>query len=246
MKILKNVYFITIVLLILVAIPASIIKKSFPINLILAPLFCLFFDYLFKKVILKNFSFSYSPLISGIIIASVAPFDLNITVLILACLIAMASKFFIRYKKHIFNPAAFGLFISLLMFNLGDEWWTSISYQIFNYPIILTPILLLASYKAKRILISLSFLISLAFFYYLFFSLNFFDIIFSLPYFLASVMITEPMTSPYDKRAQIFYGILTSSIFFIFQYFGFKLYFLLSLLLANFLYFLYRIRFKSS
>ena len=138
--------------------------------------------------------------------------------IIFASVWAMASKFiFAIHKKHIFNPAAFGIALSALVLNQSATWWAGGS-------IVLLPFVffggLLIVRKIRRFDLVASFSIvalvtilatsggnymtplTQALFYSPFF-------------FLAFVMLTEPLTMPPTRLADC--GMARSSDFFLLQ-----------------------------
>ncbi len=151
-----------------------------------------------------KFKFSKSACISGLIISELLAPHQGWFVYVFASLLAILSKHLIRIsKRHIFNPAGFGLFLSQVFFSSVLSWWAS-------SPIFLLIILgLFIVYKIRRWKLILSFLIPnslLLFSYALFRGMSLKESLFFInPYFLFFIL-TEPKTTPPDKKAQVFYG----------------------------------------
>ena len=245
----SSMYAVTIILLTFLAALASYTRQSFPIDLIIAVLTTSLLDLALQKFFLKKqISFPRSAIISGLIIGSVAPFSAPYFTIILAGILAMLSKFFIRMKNaHIFNPATFGLLISLAAFSVGDEWWGGENFLFAGYMIPVALILIISNYKAMKLKISLPFLAMFMILNIVAFGvsnytsspaiLNYFSLF---PFFFAFIMVSEPKTSPYGTRPQIVFGILVAILSFLLGFFGVNYTFLIALLIGNLSYFVYR------
>src|SRR3990167_7169267 len=131
----NNMYVWAIALLLLVAGLASKTLGILPTNLFAAIIVCAGLDVLLKKFYLKRseIKFPYSAVVTGIIIGSIISFNAPLLVILLASVVAILSKFFIRLKgMHIFNPATLGLLVALAIFSLADEWWAAIGFNAFG------------------------------------------------------------------------------------------------------------------
>ncbi|CAN5225818.1 hypothetical protein BH09PAT2_BH09PAT2_01280 [soil metagenome] len=128
-----------------------------------------------------------------------------------AAIIAMASKFILAIgKKHIFNPAAVALVITLYVLGESASWWVGTA--------VLAPFVLMSGFLNIRKLrfedLAWSFFMtfittSLAITLFkggdILNTLN--QIVFhSSLLFMGSIMVTEPLTLPPTKKLQIFYG----------------------------------------
>jgi len=131
---------------------------------------------------------------------------------------AMASKFiFAPFKKHIFNPAAFAVALTALTVNLAASWWVG---NIYMLPLVILGGFLLVR-KTQRFGLVLSFalaaIIAVAFSALLKGGNPFSDIwttfLYTPLFFLASVMLTEPLTTPPTRGLQIVYGALVGVLF---------------------------------
>jgi Na+-translocating ferredoxin:NAD+ oxidoreductase RnfD subunit len=245
-----SMYLWTIFLLSFLAVTVSYKYRLFPVNLLLAILATSTLDVIIKKFLLKrDFDFPFSAIITGIIIGSIAPFNSSPLVILLASVASIVSKFLIRIKGfHIFNPATFGLFVSLFTFNLGDQWWAAESFNLNGFFFNLTPLLVIANYKARRLYVAIPFLLTISILSYSTgfikpHSLAINDIassLFAFPYYFAFIMVSEPKTSPAKKNEQIIFGICVAILSFILTFYGVKYSLLIALLLGNFAYALYR------
>jgi len=166
-----------------------------------------------------------SSLITALILALMmgpVPVELKqTTVLALAGAVAVASKYLLALRRqHVFNPAAVGALFSALVFGQNATWWVG--------NVTLLPLLviggLLLSRKIGRLRLVVSFL-------GLFIAFNLFlglaqgvpvadalqSVLFVLGrtslVFFATVMFTEPMTSPKRLRWQLLYGAIVAFLY---------------------------------
>lgn len=125
--------------------------------------------------------------------------------------VAMASKYVLAiYKKHIFNPVAVALVIVGLLGSGAGLWWIGNVYMF--VPVALVGYLILR--KTRRFEMFLSFFVfSLVSISATSFSQGFeifesmkLAIISGPLIFFATVMLTEPLTTPPDKKNQMLYG----------------------------------------
>ena len=132
--------------------------------------------------------------------------------------IAMGSKYIFAIRgKHIFNPAGIAVVISGFMFEQGASWWIG--------TITMVPFVVFGGYflvrKIAREDMAFSFVfsvLSIGLSYALF---QEFDILTTLDQivlssgllFFATVMLTEPRTTPPTRRLRIIYGMITGSLF---------------------------------
>ncbi len=138
--------------------------------------------------------------------------------LVWAGVLAMASKYIVAYKgKHLFNPVAFAVALTYFSTNQSASWWI-------GDPMIL-PIVLMGGFlvvrKIGRFDLVLSFLISTIVFTAV--SLLFTGenpittfqnlFLYSPILFFASIILTEPLTTPPTRRLRIVYGILVGLMF---------------------------------
>jgi len=197
-----NVYNLLIFLLVIISFFGIIkfgIKETLP-QLIIAVITCGLIDSLIDYFEFRRFRVSKSSVITGFFIGLVLSIDQTWYV----PLFVMKKLF--NYNSHIFNPAIFGIFICLILFNTIDGWWGATNLIL----ILLLGILLL--YKFKRFHLTLTFLATY-FILSLVFGNNFFNLILdSTIYFFSIFMLTEPKTSPNSFRGRIIYGLLSGVI----------------------------------
>ncbi len=175
------------------------------IYFILTVSLAIFSDYSFvwaRKI--KPFFLS-AAIVSGLIIALLNSPRNSLMEMFFIVIIAIASKHFLKLNgRHIFNPAAFGLFFGSLLFKTPVAWW-----GISTSSIVMSVLLILTGYvsifRSRKLNIILSFFIIynvLAF--VLTRQLNIFD---PTVIFFTLVMLPEPMTSPNRPNLQVIFGV---------------------------------------
>ena len=171
-------------------------------------------DYVIVYIKSKKILFSTSAVISGLIIALILKPGVSWYIPIFAALIAIGSKHVIRIKgKHIFNPANFGLLLSMFVLRTYLFWWgSSIAWLV----LVLGGLI---AYRFKRFHLLISFLITQFVLLGTYSALNgepILNAILMANLFFVFVMLVEPKTSPRTRNGRIIYGVLTgifSSLF---------------------------------
>lgn len=258
-------YYVTIAVLLVVAVVESF-DRGFPLNLVVAVLTASVLDIAIKRLWLKSApTMPLSAIIAGLIVGSVS---VNAPVLgtFIATVLAILSKFVIRWKgSHIFNPAVFGVVITQVLNPAAHGGITHGSSQIVEgfgpgglaaVSMWLVPLLLFANYKARKLWVSMPYLIATALLFYFtglakLTSLNIQDIskfLEVLPYYFAFIIVSEPKTSPWIKKEQIIFGtgvaILSVLPLLIFGFYS-HIAALVALLLGNLIYAAYRLTTKG-
>lgn len=168
----------------------------------------------------KTWKLTSSSVITGLIVGYVLASDQVWWRFLVACVLAILSKHLIVFKKkHIFNPAAFGIFLTIVLFGAYTQWkGTYIWY-------ILIPGGIYFAQKIGKLKIVISYLLA---------SLTLFGtqailqkiplghILGYLSYFYIFVMIIEPKTSPVKPRGQIIFGAGIAVLIFILTELGTK------------------------
>lgn len=181
---------------------------------------CFTFNKLFSKVSNADTnveSFWISAFILFLILTPIASrSDFLVTFLI--SITAMASKYFLTFdKKHIFNPAGIACFLAGL-FGFGNTvWWVS---NLFLLPFVAILGLLVVR-KIRRFQLFFTFIASGVFSIILFNFLRGVNIENSLVrvfttwplMFFGTIMLTEPFTTPLNKRYRTVYAILIGFLF---------------------------------
>jgi len=208
---------------------SSIQNYSLFTQLAFAPILAATIDIVIDYVKEKKLILPSSAIISGLFIALILP-PASVTILFAAALIAILSKHIIKIKgRHIFNPAAFGIIVSSLIFGYAVSWWAAIS-------LLVIPFGLFVIYKQKKWRLALSFLIV----YFLLVmlsniaSLSAFTLLDTTAIFFAFFMLIEPMTSTYTKKGMLIQGVFVGILAFVLKAAVPVLdFFLLALLISN-------------
>lgn len=183
-------------------------------SIIIAVISAIAIESLMLFIKTKAFRITESSIISGLIIGYVLSGDNAPWIFILASASSILSKHFMRFnKRHLFNPAAFGIFLSIILFGADTEWKGTYLWYIF------LPFGLYFVYKIRKIeIISSYIVVSLALFAvpavlqgasplrYIFGYLS---------YFYIFVMVVEPKTSPSGFVGKVLFGIVLSVISFV-------------------------------
>lgn len=170
--------------------------------------FTIFFDLLFTYIRRRVLFLPLSALVTGLIIALVVDPNALWYQLAFICAVAVAAKNFVRLSgKHIFNPAGAGLFLGAVIFNVPISWWGA---SLLPFYILLLPGLI-SALQLRRFGSVLSFL--------LIYSLSSTFSLLTDPttIFFALVMLPEPMTSPFDLKKQVFYGVIVAAFTLVFS-----------------------------
>ncbi|HUY70455.1 MAG TPA: RnfABCDGE type electron transport complex subunit D [Candidatus Baltobacteraceae bacterium] len=164
-------------------------------------------DLILKRYTLRKFILPKSAIITGLLVALVISPGTQWYVLVMASVMAIASKHLLKVgSRNIFNPAAFGLLAVFMAFRVGDGWWASSS-------IIAVLVLgLLIAYRIKRLTVAVVFI---AVFEALFTLLNF-HLVAAHPLallnptvmFFAFLMLIEHKTSPLTLKSGIAYSVI--------------------------------------
>lgn len=181
--------------------------------------FTIFFDLLFTFIRRKTLFIPFAAIVTSLIIALLIDPAASWYQIGLISAIAMGSKNYIRISgRHIFNPAAMGLFLGGIILNLGVAWWgvsfqniSKLSIENLTFFFILLLPALVSAYRMRRSGSILSFIVLYA-------VLTSVSDLSLLPksllstllnpatLFFAIVMLPEPMTSPVNLKRQILYG----------------------------------------
>jgi len=157
-------------------------------------------------------------LILALIISPVAYTNYaGIGFIIFASAWAMASKFILAiHQKHLFNPAAFGVAFSAIVLNQGATWWVGGNLPLLPFVLIGG---LLITRKIHRFDLVWSFVIVALVTIVATSSGNSYltpitqTLLHSPFFFLALVMLTEPLTMPPTRLGRIFFGAIVGFFF---------------------------------
>ena len=146
------------------------------------------------------------------------PTLINVTFLLAASGLAMASKYILTIgRKHIFNPAAIAVALTALGPRQSASWWVGTTAML---PYVVIGGILLARRTHRGRMVT-SFFVTTLFatvVYTMFGGGNAFSaldktVMTSAMLFLGFVMLTEPMTTPPTARKQTWYAVLTGLLF---------------------------------
>ncbi len=166
----------------------------------------------------KVWKITESSIITGLIIGYVLSSDQAWWKFSAACALAILSKHLIVFKKkHIFNPAAFGIFLTLILFGASTQWKGTYAWYI------LLPFGIYFAQKIGKLNIIIGYLLA---FFVLFGTqaviqkIPLGHILGYLSYFYIFVMIIEPKTSPIKPSEKIIFGVGIAVLIFIFTEIG--------------------------
>jgi len=166
----------------------------------------------------KSIKITESSIITGMIIGYVLSSDEVWWKFTFAALLAISSKYLIVFKKkHIFNPAAFGIFLSTLILGAATQWNGTYIWYVF------VPFGIYFAQKIKKTEIIIGYaIVSLA----LFGTQAFFqkvpisNIFGYFSYFYIFIMVIEPKTTPFKPMAKYLFGAGTAALIFAFTEVG--------------------------
>jgi len=183
------------------------IKERSPLFLrpmVIAVISALVFEGMFSYFRNKLFQISESALITGLIVGSVLASDQAWWLIVLACLAAIFSKYFLSIrKKHFFNPAAFGVLFAIILFGAQTQWSGTYLWYV------LIPFGFYFIYKIRKIEVILGYLV-VSFLLFgaqaLWHKVSLWSIFGYFSYFFIFIMIIEPRTSPVKKLQKYLFG----------------------------------------
>ncbi|MBI3980752.1 RnfABCDGE type electron transport complex subunit D [Candidatus Microgenomates bacterium] len=156
----------------------------------------------------------HAAMVTGLILGLTINPHLSWYGILLISIIAVVSKHFVQIsRRHIFNPAAFGLIVGNVLLNDSVSWW-GVSFQVLKltplnivlFLLLLLPILV-SGIRMKRIGSISSFLLTFSILLFLQHQTSPLTILTDpTVLFFALTMLPEPMTSPITLQRQILYG----------------------------------------
>ena len=156
---------------------------------------------LFKK---RKLIFPDSAAITGLIIGLVLGSGQSWYIYVLASMLAIASKSLIKVQnKHLFNPAAFGIFIVTLLLAATTQWKGTYQWHI------LLPAGVYFTYRIRKIELLISYFVvalSLWGIQALLQHTNVLYIFGYFSYFFIFIMLIEPKTTPITRMGKILFG----------------------------------------
>jgi Na+-translocating ferredoxin:NAD+ oxidoreductase RnfD subunit len=173
---------------------------------------------LYRKT--KYVKITGSSVITGLIIGYVLSSDEAWWKFVFAAAAAIISKYLFRFRrKHIFNPAAFGLFLTIIFSAATTQWKGTYAWYI------LLPFGLYFTYKIRKLEIIAGYaLVSLGLFgiQALLQKVPLWHIFGYLSYFYIFVMVIEPKTTPVRPLGKFLFGASVAALIFILTQAGVK------------------------
>ncbi len=191
--------------------PNPSLLAGFFARIFFVPVFAALLDILIKRFLLKRpFAPPKTALISGLFVAGIMDPSAPLYVPFIAAAFAILSKHIIRNKsRNIFNPAAFGITLSVLVFTYAFGMEVFAAWWIASTPIVI-PLGLFISYKMDKLPLTLSFFVSYCAAMLVLFGASAGSLVepifVSTFFFFASFMLLEPRTSPYTLRGMVLAG----------------------------------------
>jgi Na+-translocating ferredoxin:NAD+ oxidoreductase RnfD subunit len=245
------VVFSMVAFLFIASIWTSDIKGIY--NAIIAVVTCSVLDMLCSRIVKKKRTLPDGAVITGLIIALILSTATSWHIVALTSAIAILSKYiFVHKKKPIFNPAAFGLLLSILLFQTGQSWWGAFG----DLPAWSILFLLIGGYmvtnrinKFPQVFIFLGTYLALLLIMAILNIGGASDALrppfINATLFFALFMLTDPPTSPAKVKDQIMFSFLTAVVgAVVYGLFGGLMYLFIGLLFGN-LYHLLRTRSSS-
>lgn len=168
----------------------------------------------------KSFKITESSIITGMIIGYVLSSDEAWWKLALAALAAISSKYLILFKKrHIFNPAALGIFLATFILGVHTQWKGTYMWYV------LLPFGIYFAQKIKKTEIIVGYAaISLALFGVQAFMQNvsLLSVLGYFSYFYIFIMVIEPKTTPFKAIGKYLFGAGAAALIFILTESGVK------------------------
>ena len=168
----------------------------------------------------KEFVLGESSIVTGLIIGCVLSGSEKWELTALAALLAIVSKHIIRFRgRHLFNPAAFGILVSVFLLGASTEWKGAYLWYV------IAPFGIYASFKIKKLELILSYFIAS----FILFggqaviqAVPILNMLGYLNYFFIFIMLVEPMTTPMTKPGKIIFGSGAGALIFILYALGIR------------------------
>lgn len=161
-----------------------------------------------KKIIVTD-----SSVISGLIVGHVLYSGNPWWIFLSASLLAICSKQLIHFnKRHLFNPAAFGIFMTIILFGASTQWRGTYMWYI------LLPFGLYFISKIQKLEVLIGYgltALGLLGIQAVTQKTPLFNVFGYLSYFYIFIMMIEPKTTPIKKRGKFIFGVGVAALIFI-------------------------------
>jgi enediyne biosynthesis protein E5 len=168
----------------------------------------------------KRFKITDSSIISGLIIGYVISAGEPWWKLVSASIFAIGSKHLIRAKgRHLFNPAAFGIFLAAILSSAAAQWKGADLWRIF------VPAGIYFVWKIRKLELIAGYILS----YLILFAsyaliqnspLFSFDVLKYQNWFFIFIMLIEPKTTPIPRKGKIIFGMAAAVLVFLLTLYG--------------------------
>ncbi len=187
--------------------------SAFLLAALLAVVSAMAIETLISYLKTKTLQITESSIITGLIIGYVVSSDEAWWKIVFAAALAILSKYMIRFRgRHIFNPAAFGVFMSTILLGLSTQWKGTYLWYV------LIPFGIYFSHRIKKLEIVIGYA---AISFVLFAAQAFFqkvplwNIFGYFSYFYIFVMVIEPKTTPLGSFGKYIFGAGVAAFIFI-------------------------------
>jgi Na+-translocating ferredoxin:NAD+ oxidoreductase RnfD subunit len=207
-------------------------------------------DIICSRMAKRNRTLPDGAVITGLIIALILSTTTSWSIVAATSFMAVLSKHLLAHKKKpIFNPAAFGLLLSILFFRTGQSWWGAFG----DLPAWTVVFLLIGGYTVTNRVNKFPQVFSfLGTYFVLLLIMGIFHVgdaadalrspFINATLFFALFMLTDPPTSPAQNKDQVIFGILSAVVgAVVYGFFGGLMYLFIGLLIGN-LYHLWKTR----
>ena len=206
MNILKSVKTQLILYLLFFAIVLSV--KDSNLTLLIATLIAVAASVAIESATLylktKRLQLTESSIITGLIIGYVVSSDMAWWKIGLAAALAILSKNILRFRgRHVFNPAAFGIFVSTILLGVSTQWMGTYLWYV------LIPFGIYFTFRTRKVeIVSGYAVLSLVLFGVQALSQNvpLVNIFGYLSYFYIFIMVIEPKTTPQNLFGKYLFG----------------------------------------
>lgn len=217
-------YYLAVILIVALIFGFFGLMPNSPIDLTFSTILIIAACWLTNLIFAKTFraqtnteSVYITALILALVISPVSLFDISgIGFLIFASVWAMASKYICAIgKKHLFNPVAFSIALTAAALNEPATWW--VGGNLILLPFVLVGGLLVVR-KVQRFDLVLSFFAAALLTIFATTSGSYTEaftqtVLHSSLFFLAFVMLTEPLTTPPTTFRRMLYGSIVGFLF---------------------------------
>ncbi len=194
-------------------------------------------DLVVQRMLLRRWKFPSSAGVTSWLVALILDPTTGMAPMVAAVLLALGSKYLLRFRRHWFNPAAFGILTSAWIFDVPVAWWV-VSWSWIPAAMLLVGMFSILQRLKRLWLPAIFFVIYAVWLAATSGNTNLVSrtLLDGTVILFAVVMVTEPMTSPAHGKWRYGFGALVAAMIVLliaFRFTGPPDLFLLSLLLAD-------------